>query len=262
MKTQPRACFLWGGNATEHHHRDMIWQSKIWEKGKKRISHWFKSERNYTVLTAFNLCNLQFSVSGVVHSFGTAFTDIQKYVWITSKIFIGVCVNDYDPTLKLLGKVIKQVEIWSATQALALLPTSVTHFLRAALHHKLWSYEKSCQVPIHEDPWLMTVMAKQGKTKTSVPMLAASNRAEITENKCKRKGESFYHVKDTHTHTQCETHTNVHVCTHTHMLRSNKPKSACKVHTWETTAYTHRCSPVCLDHIWTKIQDSLRLIDK
>lgn len=84
--------------------------------GKKRISHWFKSERDYTVLTAFNLCNLQFSVSGVVHSFGTAFTDIQKYVWITSKIFIGVCVNDYDPTLKLklLGKVIKQVEIWSA----------------------------------------------------------------------------------------------------------------------------------------------------
>lgn len=114
MKTQPRACFLWGGNATEHHHRDMIWQSKIWEKGKKWISHWFKSERNYTVLTAFNLCNLQFSVSGVVHGFGTAFTDIQKYVWITSKIFIGVCVNDYDPTLKLLGKVIKQVEIWSA----------------------------------------------------------------------------------------------------------------------------------------------------
>lgn len=94
----------------------VIWfdNPKCEKRGKKRISHWFKSERDYTVLTAFNLCNLQFSVSGVVHSFGTAFTDIQKYVWITSKIFIGVCVNDYDPTLKLLGKVIKQVEIWSA----------------------------------------------------------------------------------------------------------------------------------------------------
>lgn len=77
----------------------------------------------------------------------------------------------------------------------------------------------------------MTVMAKRGKPKTSVPMLAASNRAEITENECKSKGESFNHVKDTHTHTQCKTHTNVHVCTHTHMLRSNKPESACKVRT-------------------------------